>query len=171
MNYNCLHIIFPPGLGGHHLANLISLSGQYKYDVDYDKYFQSLTKAHFEYQDQEPSIFLHHFGSNSIRDSDCKNFLIIGLPETNQLAINRFNKCNYYGFDRHITNDIRLIYKQHILDKIYKGNYNTIMADMLFDTNAEQLIAQVEDKLQIVIENKLFAYRIHYNWIKNLQNA
>lgn len=170
MNHKCLHIVYPPGLGGNHLANLISLSKQYTYNVDYNKYYQTSKNAHFAIKGQKQSISLHHFGSNNIQNYNCNNFLCIAIPETNQLAINRFNRYNNNTFLAHTKQDICLIYKQHILEKIYPGNWNTIFSDVLFDTNAKKLITQIENKLEIVIKNKYFAFKIHNAWIRNLQN-
>jgi hypothetical protein len=177
---NNLVIMYFPGTGGNHLANLIAVSKQYTYNVDYAKYFCPNKKINAHYRDNNDfSIFLYHFGSadednlQKIVNTPNSQFIVIGFPENNQLAwkrIKHFNKLNI--IDYHFFHDLTKIYKQQYLEKIYPRNWNTIFADDLFSSNnTGQLLNDLEYKLNIDIVDKDFAISIHNQWISNLEET
>lgn len=47
MSTENLFVIFPPGAGGNHLANIIALSGQFNRAIDYSQYDNIKGPAHF----------------------------------------------------------------------------------------------------------------------------
>ena len=47
MSTENLFVIFPPGAGGNHLANIIALSGRFNRAVDYNRYDNIKGPAHF----------------------------------------------------------------------------------------------------------------------------
>ena len=181
---NNLLIIFFPGTGGNHLANLISLSGQYNYAVDLSKYFsdnqQDQHTAHY-YQPQATGNTIHwnHFGSNddeltqTLLQSDNTSFLVIHLPVHNQLAWQRMEKINGVELRKfHFHHDLEKIYKQQDLEKIYPGRWNTVMADELFaNHNLDQFFDSLEQKLDITIADRTTAARIHNQWLQNLEST
>ena len=177
-----LFIFFAPGLGGHHLANILSLTGTYEYIADYSKYFSeysaNLGQSHFQNNNYKKSIYLYHFGSAD----DCKvqelinqpstQFVVIHLPQNNKLArwrLDAFNKFDSKNF--HLAIDIEKIYKQQILEKLYPGKWATVMADELFsDTDSDQFLKKLENNLNVEILDKELAKRIHSKWISTLTN-
>jgi len=176
-----LIIMFPPGLGGNHLANVISLSGQYEFEVNFDKYFNESNHAHFNNhgkpKDSDISIFLNHFGSAD--DDDIERlvaeynciFLVIGMPNSNDsVACHRFLSYNNLVEPVHIIEDIKKIYKSNFLSKIYTGRWETVLSDDMFDiSKAEAFINELEEKLEITFPNKEFAVTIHKKWIEQRQ--
>jgi hypothetical protein len=180
-----LFIFFAPGLGGHHLANILSLTGKYEYTVNYSKYFleysaKSTDHAHFQSNNHKKSIYLYHFGSaddskvQELINQPNTQFLVIHLPQNNKIArwrLEVWNKFDSKGC--HLaTKDIEKIYKPQILEKLYPGKWNTVMADELFsDTDPDQFLKQLENNLNVEILDKELAKRIHSQWISTLKNA
>lgn len=184
---NNLFIFFPPGLGGHHLANILSLTGNYTYSVDYSKYFFDQPSepafirgfnAHFKNSTNEETIYLCHFGSaNDSKIMELINhpntqFLVIHLPNKNILARWRFQLWNNIDLEKHhAAVDLEKIYKPQILKTIYPANWQVIMADDFFDdSNIDQFLNKLENILNVKILDKEFARRIHAQWILRLQN-
>lgn len=171
-----------PGLGGHHLANLIALSGRYNYVVDYSKYFDPnyQSAAHFETRSNDNSIVVDHFGSidtvplfREVSAMPNCQFIVIHFPRNNDLAWKRLNQFNAINMKKHhFRHDLEKIYKQEYLAKIYPGTWNTVMADALFDkTDVAQFIHSLESKLDIEISDRRLATSVHQQWLKNLENT
>ena len=178
-----LILFYLPGLGGHHLANLISLSGDYVYSVDYSLYGTKWNHgaAHFEAQASENTIIHNHFGSaDDDAIFDCLQHvttqcLVITLPVANQLAqarINYYNKINFQNF--HFYHDIEKIYKQQHLSKLYKPinphGWVTVESDWLFDREKITcLVEKLEQDLNIIIPDHDLVCTFHNHWLDSIE--
>ena len=172
-----LIIFFMPGLGGHHLANLFALTGRYRYRVDYSKYFTGQEHAHFfDKTDQSQTISLYHFGNanddliDQVRNSKV-NFVVIHWPTHNELAWRRLEKLNGPLRTPRMCDcvyDLTKLYKQKFLEKIYPGNWNTVMADDLFSPNADTLVKQIESIAGPIQQHQSLVHDIHAAWINNI---
>jgi hypothetical protein len=183
---NNLFIFFAPGLGGHHLANILSLTGSYEYTVDFTKYFDDVSKlnsqtaiAHNQIDHHAKTIYLYHFGDandskiKELIDQPNTQFLVIHHPKNNELALRRleaWNKINLKNCP--ITLDIEKLYKPQILEKLYPSQWTTVMADELFnDFSLDQFFTKLENDLNVEILDKEFAKQVHVQWITNLRTA
>jgi hypothetical protein len=174
---NNLIIFYFPGLGGHHLANLIATSGQFYYPVDYSKYFEDTqANAHYNIDTSiSPNIFLYHFGSaddQEISDLCARaptKFLVIHFPCHNQLARLRIENFNGLDFTNHFVNDLEKLYKSQFLEKIYPGEWFTVMSDDLFSKDANKIIRSIEYILELNLEQTDLICRIHSQWILKLE--
>jgi len=187
---NNLIIMFFPGLGGNHLANIISISKEYKnFKVDRSQYFNPSKKSNAHYNNAnsissnintDNYIFLYHFGTADednikkiIDTSTNYQFLVIGFPQKNQLAFKRMERKNEVDLRKYfIRYDLERLYKQQFLEKYYPGKWCTIFADDLFSNqNIEQFLTDLENKLEINILDRELAISIHNRWILNLEET
>lgn len=172
-------IIFAlPGLGAHHLANIVASCGRYNYPVDYTKYFlPTVTNAHFLCPVvSNPDILMYHFGSANDREIDnlCQihstQFIVIHLPRTSELAWSRIESTNRIDtVENHVLYDLEKIYKQQFLSKVYPGQWNTIMADDLFSDNVDKIIQSVESILNCRLDKRDLLCDIHKAWISKIK--
>jgi|694.fasta_scaffold82801_3 hypothetical protein len=174
---NNLVIVFFPGAGGHHLANLLSITGRYQYIVDYSRYFVGgADSKHAHYQDDsaDNSIYLCHYGSaddSHIEKISGPNtqFLVIHFPINNKLAWRRieiYNKIKLRNF--HFRHDLEKMYKPQHLEKLYPGKWSTVMADDLFSDNTDLLFDKLENYLGIQFVDRELGSSLHLQWIKNI---
>jgi len=181
---NNLVIIYFPGTGGHHLANLLSITGRYQYTVDYSRYFasdgQKYLPAHYQDHSAESSVYLYHYGSAD--DSQIEKisgpstqFLVIHFPTNNELAwrrieINKWPSMNNNKLrDFHFKYDLEKIYKQPYLEKLYPGKWATVMADDLFSDDTNLLFDKLESAVGAQFLDRELANCIHAQWIKNIK--
>jgi hypothetical protein len=166
-----------PGLGGNHLANLIATSGLFHYPVDYTKYFKD-TKSNAHYlvdTSIKPNIFLYHFGSANDQEishlcaSAPTKFLVIHFPLHNQLAKLRIKMSNNIDLTSHFVYDLQKIYKSQFLEKIYPGEWFTVMSDDLFSMDVNKIIRVIESILGSNLEQKKLIHDIHESWIAKLE--
>ena len=175
---NNLVIIYFHGTGGHHLANLLSITGRYQYTVDYSRYFvggADSKNAHYQDDSADNSIYLCHYGSGD--DSHIERisgpntqFLVIHFPNNNKLAWRRieiYNKTKLRNF--HFKHDLEKIYKQPYLEKLYPGKWATVMADDLFSDDTNLLFDKLESAVGVQFLDRELANSIHAQWIKNIK--
>jgi hypothetical protein len=186
---NYLVIFWPQGLGGHHLANIISTSDKYyNNSVDLEMYFGAQkNNAHYGAFDgnYENSIILApHFCNaedDKIKHLQTNNqveFLVIHMPNSNKLAWRRYNSLNgntQVKFERSefvfVRNDIEKIYKQQFLSMIYGGVWNTVMADDLFSDDIDVVLDQLQQNLNIKFADRPLIRKIHSRWLHNISSC
>ena len=191
-----LFIVFAPGLGGNHLANLIALGDRFKREVDYNKYHQKANDAHFakmanlqllyagsniSNQDLEnilntTNIFCGHIGeylwfmqSSYYQKFKNKKILIVDVPDIGTFAYKRFisyNKLNDYFYHEQKT-----LYTRLNLSILFKEtNLFNINSTLIFDENSTELIRFLEQEFNMNID-KPMASDIHKNWINNIKHS
>ena len=183
---DCLVLFFPPGLGGHHLANILSTSNKYPHDINFDDYFSKLTtNAHYyrfdEADDSQSIVLAPHFGNandtriRELQATKTVEFLLIHFPNLNQLAwrrYNSFNAKNRVEFESmelyFVRHDLEKIYKQQFLSQIYGGVWNTVMADDLFSPEIDKILDQLEQNLSIKFLDRPLVKKIHTQWLDNI---
>lgn len=191
---NNLLIMFYPGTGGHHLANLFSLSDKYVYPTDLNKYFSTVNRgtqaAHYALHYRDPtlerSVFLYHFATGHLGTSGVSGFgdnlieklitmpgtqlVTIHFPINNQLVWNRMSKISGVDLKKFsCLAHLEVVYKQHYLERLYPGNWNTVFADDLFDTTKiDAFLDDLETKLDFNFTNRSLAIKIHTQWLENM---
>ena len=191
-----LFIIFAPGLGGNHLANLIALGDRFKRDVDYNKYYQKVNDAHFAKmenlqllhvlsgisdQDVENiliknNIFCGHIGeylwfmqSPYYQKFKNKKILVIDVPDVDSLAYKRFSSCT--NLNDYFYYEQKTLYTQLSLSNLFNENdFFSIKSTLIFDKNSDELIQFLEQEFNMIID-KTLASTIHANWINNINHS
>jgi hypothetical protein len=192
-----LFILHAPGLGGHHLANLVALGDRYKRTVDYKGYkIQTLggthygvAHAHFSNDLYGSNHYLHRVRSNvfnthlhNFMGSDPNNlypnkkFMVITLPNVDLnpelLPVKRFFRYNCYaesGKRFQLYYDIEAIYKPTYLEKLVGAPVDIMKAEILFSKNVPAIMNCIESSLDIKIVDKTLFNQIHLQWIEALE--
>ena len=116
--------------------------------------------------------YINNFMSKEYSD---KHFIVIQMPncQKNSLAFNRLCRFNQWHNDHTFPgaaySDLDCLYKQQTLKPIMPlANWDTIDSELLFSPNIDQLIQDIETKLDIKILDKDLARSIHQKWIEQL---
>lgn len=190
MEIETLFVIFAPGLGGNHLANLLSLTPRFYRNVDLELYNSMEVNAHFATirNLRLTSITSHIDALTGINTVLCghlgeyiwlkqsgltvkfknKKFLIITMPQKNTLAYYRLVKFNNYNCEYYYKEQC-ILYTQEILKKIFKEhNFISIPAEIIFSDSIDNLITVIQEKLNTTI-NVVQANKIHQIWITKIK--
>ena len=181
-----LFIIFAPGLGGNHLANLIALSNRFNRKCDLSGYKPGIENAHVsnlanlqektlldnlsELQTQS-NVFCGHLAEYLwIKEKQIdkffvnRKFLIIEFPEKHTAAYNRLLKfCPHLSRD-HWFYEQTSLYSTQCIEKLF-GEYDifTLSAEDIFTEQVDTIIKFIESELFTQID-KTLAQKLHTIW-------
>jgi len=127
-------VLFAPGLGGNHLANLISTDSRFQSRTTLDNYKNSNTKYAHHYdienlnienkiQDYSGNVLCGHWGEfywlGKSRDMfPMKQIVIIEVPKyKNTFAYKRFQKYN--NLDDYMWQEQRTLYSMEVVEKCF----------------------------------------------------
>ena len=181
-----LFIIFAPGLGGNHLANLIALSNRFTCRADFDKYQPGIKNAHVtDLRNLQEKSLLDNLQQLQIQNNVLcghlaeylwiqqkqidkfftnRKFLIIKFPEKHTTAYNRLLKfcphlCRDYLFYEQTS-----LYSTQCIEKLF-GEYDifTLSAEDIFTEQVDTIIKFIESELFTQID-KTLAQKLHTIW-------
>lgn len=173
-----LLICYAPGLGGNHVANLLSTSDRYHRSVKLERYFEAGHArwcAHFDDAKQDSNIMLNHF--NEIVTDRTQKFcsgdnvirLVLALPATNDLAWSRFEMWNNVPLrSNYLRHELDTIYKQQYLNRLLPGRWETLFTDDLFnETKIDLVLDQLRQKTDCDFDHDC-ARNLHRAWIDRI---
>jgi len=185
-----LFIIFAPGLGGNHLANLIALSNRFNRKCNLSSYKPGIENAHFsnlanlqeeklltnlsELQNQS-NVFCGHLAEYLwIQQKKIdkffinRKFLIISFPEKFSAAYDRLLKCCPYMIRDYWFYEQRSLYSIQYLEKLFdEHDFFTINAQDIFTENVDQIVKFIESELHAQIDINL-TQKLHTIWYKSI---
>lgn len=189
-----LFIVYPPGLGGNHLMNLLSLDQRYHSDIDYSQYLKDRSEnAHFT-QNIElrlPQIRSQDFSLDKINIIPthlasylwfCDNpesakpefahrkFCLINMPANrDSMAYKRFiSVCPTYD-EEYVYEETRTLYSLQYLKRLFdQHDWFILDSELLFNQDFDQLYQNLY--LQGLVQNidQNLARTIHQRWILSL---
>ena len=185
-----LFVIFAPGLGGNHLANLLALTDRFQRSVDFEGYSTDETTAHFcdivnlrvtsieanlDKLVNQSNVLCGHIGEYLwFKDMPWsskflnKKFLIVSVPEKNTLAFSRFIKYIPAVDNEYFYQEQKTLYTQNVLEKLLEEtDFFQIRAEQIFDRDIESLIEFLEQQFSSTIKKQL-ALDIHSAWMSKL---
>lgn len=133
---NNIFVLSAPGLGGHHISNLLSTDTRFiqRADLsDYTKHLKNNTNAHIRLdindnliQDNDKNrVFPLHIGMllwdyEKIKKFKNRKILIVEFPDSkSSLAYKRFVNYNRnFDIDDYTFHEQKLFYSQHIIEKL-----------------------------------------------------
>jgi len=181
-----IFIIFSPGSGGNHLANLIGLSSRFYRQVDYSKYQSNIENAHYSkiknlnYGDiyfnlndllAQNNVLCGHIGEYLfskalLRKLPNRKYLIINLPKFKTgNAYKRMSAFNP-GFNNHeyFWEEQRILYSQESLAALFQeDDFFNIDAELLFQSS-KIIIDYIEQTLHTELDRQT-ATEIHDLWL------
>jgi hypothetical protein len=185
-----LFVIFAPGLGGNHLANLIGLSDRFNRKYDVHGYRPGIKNAHMssvtnlqektlldnlsELQTQS-NVFCGHLAEYLwIKEKQIdkffvnRKFLIITFPEKNTPAYIRLLKiCPSLSHEYLFYEQSSLYSIQYIKKLFEEHDFFTLGAENIFTEHIDQIVKFIESELYTNI-NVETATRLHNIWYNSV---
>jgi hypothetical protein len=173
---NQINIVYAPGTGGNHLANLISLGDRYSLSVDMSVYDSDVKNAHqlIPRQNKNVQINTYHMGrfvyqcTNQPVDLNSINILI-QLPPFDKKDL-AYQRMTYYWpvfKNQFVFFESTRIYSTFLLSCLSKKNWCTINASCLFSEDLKS-ITSILNQFDISI-NLDDAMVVHKKWLDKIQ--
>jgi hypothetical protein len=184
-----LFVIFAPGLGGNHLANLIGLSSRFTRNTDLSKYRPGIKTAHLaDISNLQEKSLLDNLPQLQIQSNVLcghlaeylwiqqkqidkffinRKFLIITFPKKNTAAYDRLLKfCP--NFKNYWFHEQTSLYSVQYMEKLFgEKDFFTLNAEDIFTEQVDQIIKFIESELVTQIDAKL-AQKLHTIWYKSV---
>ncbi|MDC0862843.1 hypothetical protein OAP74_00030 [bacterium] len=187
-NIDNVFIIFSPGAGGNHLANIISTGDTFVSRATVQDYNQHPTpktqsrayaNAHYSKIDNmDPSIvetlpetrnvLCGHFYSYNrlefmkLTDKFLNKVIVVIETPVSGLAYKRYMYHNS-KIRQHLYNEQRLIYTTHFIKKYFNERTVSIPAEAIFEHNLDGLYSIIKTKLGLDID-KSMCNQMHKRW-------
>ena len=188
-----LFVIFPPSLGGNHLANMLSLGKKYADRFDPASYDQDASVAHFSHinhlhtksiQDNlhqlkhQSNVFCGHWAeyllfqkSGLVKHFSNKKFFAIQMPEVGSLGYNRMIGRDPRSKNEHLFREITLLYRASNLSVLCDETtspWYCVWPNMLFDPDISALFADLKNQGFDIDFDFDFVQSLHTKWFKRL---
>ena len=187
-----LIILYAPGLGGNHLANLISTSRVFNRNFRADLYSSDSENAHYSDVSNlkkdsliknlvklktQSNVLCGHLGEylwikHNIADRffSNKKFLIIKFPNKDTVAYQRLLKfaphlANEYYYQEQLT----LYSKQHLVLLFNETDFVEMPAELLFAKDTVELENFLTKELGIQLDQQLVP-QLHAKWYDSVLN-
>jgi hypothetical protein len=189
-----LFVIFAPGSGGNHLANLLSMTERFNRNVDFLKY-DTMTDgdAHFskisnleiktivdnlDELSTVNNVLCGHLGEylwlkqSGIADQfKNKKFLIVSLPDKNTLAYSRMTSYFPPMLYEYFYQEQRCLYSQEMLERLFQeDDFFEISAEIIFSDDISKLLGFIDREFCTTID-RLQATQIHQLWIDKIKKV
>lgn len=185
-----LFVIFAPGLGGNHLANLIGLSDRFNRQYDINGYKPGIANAHLsnitnlqeqtllpnllELQNQS-NVFCGHLAEYLwIQQKQIdkffvnRKFLIITFPEKNTAAYNRLLKiCPSLSSD-YLFYEQASLYSIQYMSKLFdEYDFFTLSSEHIFTEHPDQIVEFIKSELYTKIDIDTVT-KLHNIWYPSI---
>ncbi len=188
-----LFIIFAPGLGGNHLANLIALSNRFNRKCDLSGYKPGIENAHVsnlanlqeeklltnlsELQNQSNVLCGHIAEYLWIQDKNIdkfftnRKFLIISFPEKNSIAYQRLIKLCPHLINDYWFYEQSSLYSQKHIEKLFdEHDFFNLSAENIITENVNGIVDFIKSELCTDI-NVSLATELHNVWYPSITSS
>ena len=182
--------MFAPGLGGNHIANLLSTSNEFLNRFSSHDYNTSEPNAHFfnitniELEDisdnidilsTQNNILCGHWASYYwLMQSDLskhfnnRQILIIEPPKFDSVAHQRLTQYTNAYSDEYFYKEMKLLYTIDIMSKVFADDaFFVLNADLIFQYEINMFIENAEKEFCIKLNHSL-CEQIHKQWFGNI---
>jgi hypothetical protein len=196
--YDSIVIIYPPKFGGHHLANLISLSKFVQNRFESDNYYVDLLSrqknhseknAHivdinkkFQFNDynkdlKKIKILSAHLSEfywayeDANKNLGKKVFISITFPDNLEIIPN--NRRSRYFENEYYYQELRTIYTPYVISKMFELEHSTIItipADILFSNDITEIVNRLNFLLELDLPMEI-CQKLHNIWISKINDA
>jgi hypothetical protein len=185
-NSKNIFVVFAPGTGGNHLANLLSTDPRFPRRAGLESYeSNNQANAHvdgienlgLEYMnkvvDYRKNVFCGHWGEmywlklSGLLDRFTKRqIILIKIPNENTIAYHRFQKLN--GLSKYFIEEQRSIYSIEIIQKtLDESDFHVIDCDMIFSNSIAPLLEFTKKEMDLNLDSKLCS-KIHRIWFDKI---
>ena len=170
-------VIFAPGLGGNHLANMIATDPRFKSRATIEQYqaakkyahhsgMQNLTNLQIDSYDN--NVFCGHFGELCWLDRrlfEPIQAVIIDIPrDKNSFAYKRFQIVNNVFFNEYIIEEQRILYTRGTIRKVtgIRDSYAISAESVVTNNSPVDLLIGMNYNV-----DKEICEQMHTEWIKH----
>ena len=172
-----INILYAPGLGGNHLANLVAMDPKFGLELDLTIYDQSSENVHqlldrcndiVEIRTMHMGQFVTDCKNNLISSSATNILLMLPQSDTLSLAYQRLISWAPEYRNSFIFAEHKAIYSNFVTLRVSKQHFFSLSSNVLFDNNTATLTGFL-DSLDIAPDPaKLCLY--HEKWLTKMQN-
>ena len=170
------NIVYAPGMGGNHVANLIALARKYELSIDKTVYDNTKMNVHQSLPRKNKNVKIKHFHIGGFIHSLSQQYtlpksknIFINLPTPGDLAYQRLIKWAPHYANEFVYSEHKQIYSIFLLNKITQQTWFRINPTKLFTDDISPLIKTLNTKFDLDIDNTE-ARIIHEKWIVKIQN-
>lgn len=188
-----LFVIYPPGLGGNHFANILSLGKQFTPRFALESYDQNVNNAHFSYHREfnvlriretlpeltaQSNVFNGHWLAYlQFHDSELpelfpnKKFFAIQMPEPGTVAHDRITGGNPTAYNNYFMREITFMYQVPHMQALCRQAdrpWYSVNPDLLFAPDLSALFADLAQQgFEIQVDMDL-VNSLHAKWFNRL---
>lgn len=179
---NDIVVIFAPGSGGNHLANLLSTDKRHQQRISLEKYDHLIDNAHpsrfstFEKISEKPHVFACHFAEylwHQHRFGKHSRFILIEFPPQarNHQFLTRIQKLYSYYDNNYLLEELSTFYSAEVFSKISNcGDITPLPVSLLFDPDSTPLIQYLTDNIDIQLDHNIVQC-LHQKWIAMIETS
>ena len=185
---NNIIVLFAPGLGGHHISNLLSTDTRFTQRAnleDYTTHLKKDTNAHIQLdinneltqKDDENRILPLHIGVllwnyEKIKKFKNRKILIVEFPNSkDSLAYKRFVNYNKnFDISDYMFHEQKLFYSQHIIEKLVpEKDFFIVKSEDIFNDNFD-LFYNLTLNMNLKINYDMCKV-MHSMWIQKIKES
>jgi hypothetical protein len=184
-----IFVLYSPGLGGTHLANLLATDARYttratsRDYADHNEFDAHIGTQLTLANDNIPStgilnnIYCGHFGTyvwkmlsiESMKKSVEPQLIIINIPGTNSLGFTRWTMFNPFVNNEYSQAEQKILYSPFVYQKLFgHSDYFTIDSQLIFQNSSNQLIDYVETEMNFLLDHNE-CKKMHEIWIDKIK--
>ena len=180
-----IFVIFSPGLGGNHVANLLATDSRYTTRATFFDYINhNKANAHIvdnnldnlDYaQNEVGNVFCGHFGefywsflNNKVSNFKNRQIILIELPtNVTSLAFERYKK--YSKLNDYFFQEQRSLYSYYSINKFFdEDDLFVINSEMVFDDSVEYFVEHANKKMNFNLDYNECS-KMHKIWIEKIK--
>ena len=183
MNRN-IFVLFSPGLGGNHVANILSTdTNQFTIRFNDHTYLSSQKNAHTNYKNLQDvskydniknNILCGHWGEmywlkihNLIDKFKNRQVLILEIPKKDTLAYQRF--IEHTKLQEYFIEEQRSIYSIELIQSsLNEKDFFVFPSEKIFAEDISEFLDFAKEEMNINVDRKL-CYNIHKLWMSKIK--
>ena len=177
-----IFVVFSPGLGGNHVANMISTADGYLTRATADQYNKHTDEnAHFDenyynldFEDTSTRVRAMHFSefighSEKIQNVKNRQILLLSLPRHVSLAYRRYQDYHKNLMKTYLYEEQRLIYSQKVIERLTtETDFVKLDTELVFRENINDFINFIKNKMNIQ-PNITECEQMHHAWFEKIK--
>ena len=175
-------VVFSPGLGGNHVANMLSTADGYLLRATAEQYAAHTDEnAHFnenyynlDFADTSLRIRAMHFSefighTDKIQTIENRQVLLLSLPRQVSLAYRRYQDYHKNLMKAYLYEEQRLIYSQKVIEKLTdETDFIKLNTELVFDESINGFVDFIQNKMNIQL-NISECEKMHRTWFNKIK--
>lgn len=171
-----INIVYAPGLGGNHLANIITLDEKYKLNLNLSTYDLPGENVHLQVERQNDKVKINtmhaggfiQFNQHKLFDSESINILLsLPDPKAESIAYQRLTCWAPEYKNNFIFSEYSSIYSTFTLSRISGCPMVSLQSSELFSENTQRLVNFLF-KINITVDF-LKVEELHKKWLSKMK--